>query len=123
LDRPWPWLRCGKDDWEKVKAAVRGVMDSTSMAPWFDGSGKVFAERDLVGPDGKMLRPDRVVDFGDRVDVVDFKTGEYTEDGQRDAHLKQVRGYMQALRHAEGPLVRGFLYYVKEDDLVEVVPV
>jgi len=31
-----------------------------------------------------------------------------------------VRGYVQALQRSDGPPVRGYLYYLKEDHLMEV---
>jgi ATP-dependent exoDNAse (exonuclease V) beta subunit len=120
LKRSWPWMRCAREDWDEVVKAVQGVLDSPAVAPWFDGSGRVYIERDVLAPSGKVLRPDRVVDFGDRIDVLDFKTGEEADPGQHGEYVKQVRGYMQSLQRADGPPVRGYLYYLKEDNLVEV---
>jgi hypothetical protein len=120
LERPWPWLRCAEDDWEEVRSAVRAVVQSAHMAPWFDGTGRVYMERDVIGPQRKVLRPDRVVDFGDTVDVIDFKTAEEADPGKRGAHAKQVREYMQALQGSHDRQVRGYLYYVTTDELVEV---
>lgn len=120
LARPWPWLRCAKEDWDKVKSAVGSVMEDAAMAPWFDGSGRVFAERELAAADGGILRPDRVVEFDDRVDVVDFKTSEEADPSKQGAHVRQVRGYMQVLQRRTEVPVRGFLYYVGEGRLKEV---
>ena len=123
LSRAWPWMRCAEEDWAKVKEAVGGVVNAPSMSAWFNGEGRVYAERDLMSADGEVVRPDRVVDFGDHIDVVDFKTGEDDDPGVRGEHLKQVCGYMRALQQADGPPVRGYLYYLKGDDLVPVEPV
>lgn len=120
LKRKWPWMRCAEEDWNEVVSAVRAVVDSPKVQPWFDGSGRVYIERDLLAPNGKMLRPDRVADFGDRIDVLDFKTGDETDPQKRGEHIQQVRGYVQALQRSDGPPVRGYLYYLKEDHLIEV---
>ena len=120
LQRRWPWLKCAEQDWENVVAAVRCVLNSDAMAPWFDGRGRVYLERDLVGSDGKMVRPDRVVDRGGEIAVIDFKTAEEADTKKRANHAKQVRGYMQALQRKNGPQVMGLVYYVASDELVEV---
>ena len=99
---------------------ARRVVTSEALAPWFDGRGKVYLERDLVGTDGKMVRPDRVVDLGDEIAVIDFKTAEETDDKKRAKHVEQVRGYMQALHRTNGPQVRGLVYYATQDELVEI---
>jgi len=52
--------------------------------------------------------------------VLDFKTGEEADPGQHGQYVKQVRGYMKALQRPDGPLVKGYLYYLQEDNLVEV---
>ena len=120
LKRSWPWMRCAQEDWDEVVKAVQGVLDASAVAPWFDGTGRVYIERDVLAPGGEVVRPDRVVDFGDRIDVLDFKTGEEADPGQHGQYVKQVRGYMQALQRPDGPLVKGYLYYLQEDNLVEV---
>jgi ATP-dependent exoDNAse (exonuclease V) beta subunit len=118
--RRWPWLKCAEKDWEAVVDTARRVVTSEALAPWFDGRGKVYLERDLVGTDGKMVRPDRVVDLGDEIAVIDFKTAEETDDKKRAKHVEQVRGYMQALHRTNGPQVRGLVYYATQDELVEI---
>ena len=120
LSRRWPWLKCSEHDWEQVVHAVRGVLASEAMAPWFDGQGKVYLERDLVGADGKMVRPDRVVYRGGEIAVIDFKTAEESDTKKRASHAKQVRGYMQALQRTHGPHVLGLVYYVASDELVDI---
>ena len=120
FQRRWPWLKCAEQDWEKVVHAARSVLASSAMAPWFDGRGKVYLERDLVGADGKMVRPDRVVDLGDEIAVIDFKTAEESDEKKRKEHAKQVRAYMQALQRHDGPRVRGLVYYVVLDEVVEI---
>lgn len=123
LGRPWPWLRCAEEDWIEVKRAVRRAVHSRAVSRWFDGTGKVHAERDLIGVDGQLRRPDRVVDFGDHIDVLDFKTASEPDAKEREKHAAQVRGYMQALQRPDGPTVNGYVYYLSDDEVVTVEPV
>ena len=99
------------------------AVHSDAVARWFDGTGKVHAERDLVGVDGRLRRPDRVVDFGDHIDVLDFKTASEPDAKEREKHAGQVRGYMQALQRPDGPPVNGYVYYLPDDEVVAVEPV
>ena len=93
------------------------------MSAWFDGSGTVHNERELVGLDGKLVRPDRVVFRPDGVDVIDFKTVAKLTDEKRKKHEEQVRGYMTALSRNETRAVRGFLFYCDSGECTEVKPV
>ncbi|MGB0511415.1 MAG: PD-(D/E)XK nuclease family protein, partial [Flavobacteriales bacterium] len=122
LERPWPWSRCSKADWERVRNQVRAVVEHPVMSAWFDGSGTVHNERELVGLDGKLVRPDRVVFRPDGVDVIDFKTVAKLTDKKRKEHVEQVRGYMTALSRSETRPVRGFLFYCDSGECTEVKP-
>jgi len=122
LERPWPWSRCSEADWKRVCNQVRAVVEHPVMSAWFDGSGTVHNERELVGLDGKLVRPDRVVFRPDGVDVIDFKTVAKLTDKKRKEHEEQVRGYMTALSRSETRPVRGFLFYCDSGECAEVKP-
>ena len=92
------------------------------MSRWFDGSGTVHNERELVAADGKLVRPDRVVLRDDGVDVIDFKTVTKVTDAKRKKHQDQVRGYMTALANTESRPVRGFVFYCDTGECAEVQP-
>ena len=86
---------------------------------WFKDAVRARNELTVFGADGSRNRPDRVVftlDGG--VMVIDYKFGE-----ERDSYLWQVRRYMKlwsAMGHAP---VRGYLWYVPDDKVVEVFPI
>lgn len=120
LDQPWPWSRYSRSDWQDILQAVRGVLADPVMAAWFDGSGTVHNERELVGLDGRLVRPDRVVFHEDRIAVIDFKTAEDPEDEQREKDGAQVRGYMQAIARRDARPVHGYLYYSALGECQEV---
>jgi ATP-dependent exoDNAse (exonuclease V) beta subunit len=64
-------------------------------------------ERDVVLMDGSTGRPDRVVIYDDRIEVIDYKTG-----GSREKDKNQVADYMRALRASSGgkPVLGALLY-------------
>jgi len=60
----------------------------------FAGSG--LPELELVGPDGELLRVDRLVEFDSELVIIDYKWG--VTDEQRPAYEAQVRRYAAVLR-------------------------
>lgn len=78
---------------------------------------KVYNEVDYIF-NGEVLRPDRVVEYADRVIVLDYKFG-----GYHVSYVRQVRDYMrlwQSLRPEKK--VEGYLWYInasKDDGLLE----
>ncbi len=87
-----------------------------SHPEWFGGAAGARNELTVFGPDGSRNRPDRVV-FGPdgEVSIIDYKFG-----AERDSYLRQVRRYMKLYRQMGHRNVRGYLWYVPEDKIVEV---
>ena len=71
-------------------------------------------ERDIITSEG-TFRPDRVVLKDGKVEIIDYKFAE------KDAsHLTQVRRYVEFYRQMGYSDVKGFLWYVEENQVVEV---
>ena len=82
---------------------------------WFGGL-KARNELSVFGSDGALNRPDRVVVRPDgSVDIIDYKFG-----AERPSYLRQVGRYMKLYRDMGSRSVRGFVWYVPEDKVVEV---
>jgi ATP-dependent exoDNAse (exonuclease V) beta subunit len=105
--RAWPWSEMSRADYDRVLAGVREVLVLPDAGQWFDGTGQVMIERDVVLMDGSTGRPDRVVIYDDRIEVIDYKTG-----GSREKDKNQVADYMRALRASSGgkPVLGALLY-------------
>ena len=84
---------------------------------WFDGTFRVMNEASIVDASGEIRRPDRVLIAPDasRVLVIDYKFGQ-----PHTAHHRQVRTYVSLLREMGYPSVEGWLWYVTEDEVVQV---
>jgi len=84
---------------------------------WFDGTYRVMNEASIVDASGEIRRPDRVLvsENSERVIVIDYKFGH-----PRSSHRSQVRTYMELLRQMGYPSVEGWLWYVTENDVVQV---
>ena len=120
--QPWPWSRYAQSDWTRIQKTVRKVVEDPQMAGWFDGSGQVHNEREMVGLQGELVRPDRVVMSEDGVDVIDFKTHQSDDPDKIAKDEKQVREYVSALSQQESRPVRGWLFYCNSGERVEVLP-
>ncbi len=92
------------------------MIDQPAFSPYFQEGLKVKTECDLLTPDGKTLRPDRVVYFEDAVKVIDFKTGKPSE-----KHKEQLRNYISLLQQTEQMKVTGSLVYIGTLEEVEVL--
>ena len=83
---------------------------------WFSSAVRGCNELTVFGADGSRNRPDRVVIGPDgSVTVIDYKFG-----AERDGYLWQVRRYMKLYRQMGHSNVRGYVWYVPEDKVVEV---
>lgn len=63
----------------EVRQILIEVIDHPALKAAFDETQTVWIEQDILLPDGKSLRPDRVVVQNNQVTVIDFKTGQAQE--------------------------------------------
>ncbi len=85
---------------------------------WYDGSWELYNECAIVYADAigvHQRRPDRVMMRGGEVVVVDYKFG-----GRHTSYRDQVREYMQLLNAMGYGNVRGYIWYVFNEELEEV---
>ena len=83
---------------------------------WFGAGTRARNELTVFAADGSRLRPDRVVETpGGGIIVIDYKFG-----AERESYLWQVRRYMRLFRDMGHKDVRGYVWYVPEDKVVQV---
>jgi ATP-dependent exoDNAse (exonuclease V) beta subunit len=70
----------------------------------------VKTEIEILLPDGKTIRPDRLILEEGRATVIDFKTGKPAE-----SHKKQIRMYEEKIRELGYEKVSGVLLYLNEE--------
>lgn len=104
-------------DWSvRLKEALTNVVGNDQFKFLFDGTTTALNEREIILPDGHVLRPDRMLRTHSGWMVVDFKTGL-----PKVSHHDQVKGYMTQIESVSGAPVKGFLLYTNTLELVEVV--
>ena len=98
---------------ESLRAMVHQLIESPVPKTWFRPGLKVMNECEIIcysKKDGTVVpkRPDRVIDDGNAVTVIDFKTG-----APRAKHVEQVQNYMQLLSEIGYSNVKGYLWYLR----------
>ena len=87
-----------------------------AVQDWYSGNYHVLNEQQVLHPSLSFIRPDRVMIKDDEVIVVDYKFGESVE----SKYVKQVQRYVKSIRDMGYANVRGYLFYVKLGEVVQV---
>ncbi len=101
---------------EILEKEIHQIWHHPQIHPWLIGNHKIWNESAIITSDGKTLRPDKVFTNAQETIVLDFK---FTSDNYIE-HKTQVDQYMKALQNLGYEHVKGFLYYAKVNELVEV---
>ncbi len=104
----------------KIEGLIRKRLEDPRVADWYDKRWKLFNECTIlnIDPSTKHVcerRPDRVMTDGKQMIVVDFKFGHVNND-----YNDQVREYMQLLSSMGYQNIKGYLWYVYSNKIVEV---
>ena len=83
------------------------------LRDWFSTKWEIKQEWSMILPGGTIVRPDRVMIRGRSAVVLDFKHGK-----KEPSHRKQVEHYTAILGEMGYSPVEGFLFYIKENQLV-----
>ncbi|WP_037318148.1 exodeoxyribonuclease V subunit beta [Salegentibacter sp. Hel_I_6] len=82
-----------KDSAEKIEKLLVEITNHPQLSAFFTEDGKNFNERDILSPEGKRLRPDRINFSGNTVNIIDYKTGKFN-----DSHELQINNYAGVLQ-------------------------
>ena len=102
---------------EDIKTLISSAWEgSAEMRDWFTSPWQLHLEEPIY-IEKKELRPDRVMINPNTKEaiVLDYKFGHWEK-----TYIDQVRGYMHALRELGYAPVRGYLWFARENKLVEV---
>ena len=97
-----------------IKTNMMKWLNNPSVKHWFDGSYKVLPEVAILHQNIK--RPDRVMIGKSETIVVDYKFGK--TDVMK--HQLQIKGYMNKIKTMGYPSVKGFIWYVPQNEVVPV---
>ena len=108
----WPYVRAKS---KLDLATLETLFESEKVRSFFAKDVLAFKEVDLLCPDGKIIRPDRVNKIGEALQVIDFKTGK-----QKPEHHDQINRYKQNLIDMGYQVTKGVLIYLETGELIDV---
>lgn len=94
---------------------IEALFKNPRVKAWFDPGAKVMSEREILLPDGKILRPDRVIFSEKGAIIVDFKTGK-----MRKKDAEQVKEYARVLEEMGHSIAAVFLLYTQSGKIEKV---
>lgn len=105
-----------RDESESLAKKLDALIALPETAPWYDGTARILNEAEILFGRGLSRRPDRVMIYGERAVIVDYKFGERTD----KRHAAQVRQYCRLVGEMGYKPVEGYLWYV---ELEKIVPI
>jgi ATP-dependent exoDNAse (exonuclease V) beta subunit len=106
-----------ENEGDSLKEHILMVLSDPTVKTWFNGSGEVITERDIILPDGNNKRPDRVVIWNDKIHVIDYK---FSHEQNNQAHREQVRDYTIMIAEMEEKNIEGYLWYVDTNTITKI---
>lgn len=104
---------------DNVARLIHKAFKNTQASQWFSPEWQTFNECSIIFKDKegtiKERRPDRVIMSDNETIVIDYKTGK-----QNAEHEKQVREYMELLKQMGHKNVKGYIWYIRRDDIVSL---
>ena len=104
-----------KSEVEEFVNEINEIMSIHGVDKWFSEELESLNEKEIISADGKLYRPDKVIVMNGETHVVDFKTGE-----KQSSYSKQINNYGKLLEEMNYPVVKKFLLFTKEREIVEV---
>lgn len=112
----------GEDGWftseggVALKKTILKVLEHPELKKYFSEGYLNYNERTIIGENGEVLRPDRLNITGNRVTVIDYKTGEPSS-----RYQEQVSKYAAVLTGMGYEVEKRILIYVNEEVEVSLV--
>ncbi|HSI70191.1 MAG TPA: UvrD-helicase domain-containing protein [Gillisia sp.] len=99
-----------------MKKLLSQVVTHPELEIYFQKDAVVQRERDIISPGGEILRPDRLNFEGNRVTILDYKTGKF-----QPAHREQMELYANILREMGYEVSKKLLIYINEEVTITIV--
>ena len=115
-------LIAGAEHKQEVETYMQRIFENEQAREWFLPKWRVLNEQNILIPldaeKGKRFeRPDRVICDGETTIVIDYKTG-----GMKTLKdLNQVQDYVELLKSMGYPHPKGYVWYLKYNEIVPVV--
>ena len=92
------------------KTNLEKVIYHPKLYPLFSSQGEIFNEHDILVPNGKTLRPDRVVQIDSAMVIIDYKTG-----SPKEKDKKQLEEYAAVIKEMGFTDLTKHLVYIQDE--------
>ncbi len=100
-----------------LEVTIKKIVHHPELQSYFQNFNTSDNERDIIGKDGYVLRPDRLIfDKKNNVTIIDYKTGSPSYE-----HEEQLTSYAQALREMGFSVTNKILVYTNKEIIVNKV--
>ena len=101
---------------EEIFEILNKIVSHPKLTAHFQQNNKVFNEREIVGFNKEVIRPDRLVFYNEKVTIIDYKTGKPKEE-----HHQQITNYAKILTQLGYLVEEKLLVYINNQITVEEV--
>ena len=92
-----------------IEQNIWAVVSHPDLKPYFSEGANIMNEQEILTTDGHSLRPDRIVLSGNRVTIVDYKTGKPSP-----SHKEQITQYADALKEMNLEIEHTIIVYIDQ---------
>ena len=105
-----------KDEIHLIRKLILDIINHEELHPYFSRNMKVLNESEIILPNGKTYRPDRVIIDKNDVVVIDYKTGH-----KKDFYQNQMKHYGKLLAEMNYNVRKKWIVYLgNHTEIVEV---
>lgn len=102
---------------KELKSLLFEYLSNETISKWYSDEYRVLNEVQILLPNGKFIRPDRVMIKDGIVIVVDYKFGEK----ENKKYIRQIKYYADQIRKMGYKNVEGHICYIRLGKVVSIV--
>jgi len=103
-------------EYTEITDLFNQYLSDPQIKEWYSTDYRVLSEVQILQPNGKFIRPDRVMIKNGEVIVIDYKFGE-KEDKK---YHRQIKNYMTQIKKMGYETIRGYICYIALNKTIEV---
>ncbi len=103
------------DDVNELSGRIKGIIGHPTLSSFYKQGVEAYNECALYGPDGHFYRVERVVFFGRKAVIIDYKTGQ-----PNIGHKNQLLNYASLIKGMGYEIEGNYLVYVDQSLIEEV---
>lgn len=100
----------------ELKEQLLKIIEHSDLAPYFSGNYRIMNEKEILIPNNRSYRPDRVMISKDQhAIVIDYKTGQW-----RKEHEAQLKQYSDLLSEMGYKVDEALLFYTNDSKTIKI---